>query len=217
MGFVCACPGPSALTDIPDQICGIDWKQIRKIALQRQLDDSGTRNGFTVATEDPSLIASWTPYLTALDSTKIVVTPVIGNPQFSPGEARTFGDGNEVPGGVPVVVGADGTEFTSVMYSLVQAIEYAMKQLECETLQAYFINEDGAIFGDASPQLTQSVVSPTTWHGFLIEPNTSFFGDRAIGGFEAPDSNAFNFSLSPGWSSSWYRYTPTDFNALVDL
>ena len=217
MATFCSCPPGAQVVSIENFACPIDWGQIRRIIFQRKLNDSGVRNSFVIASADPTLVASWNTFFTAADSTKMVITPTIGNPEFAPGEPRTFGDGNEVPGGVPIVVGADGTEFTSVLYSIPQYIEYQMKQLQCEDLQAYFINEAGKIFGVSTPQKTDSTTSVTGFTGFPIEVNTLFVGDRAPGGHESPDTNALNFSLAPDCSISWHDITPADFNALVDL
>ena len=216
MAVNCSCPPGAQIITIQNFDCSVDWGQMRRFVFQRKLSDSNVRNQFVVATDDPTLLASWNVFFTATDSTKMVITPTIGNPTFAPGEPRTFGDGNEVPGGVSIVVGSDGTEFTSVFYSLPQYIEYQLKQLPCESLQVYMISESGLVYGEADPQLVDSTTTVTNWRGFSIEENTMFVGDREVGGFETPDRNAMNFSLAPGWSDSWKSYNPA-FNALVDL
>ena len=101
---ICPCPAAAALPDVPNVICAETFGQIQKVAFQRLRKDDGTKNSFTTALPITAK-ASWTPKLTAEDSTKIVVSPYIQAPTNEPGAARTFGGGNETLGGVEEIIG----------------------------------------------------------------------------------------------------------------
>ena len=67
------------MPDIPAVKCAESFGQIQKVAFQRLTKDDGSKNSFT--TENAiTLLASWTPFLSAANSTKIVVSPYIQAP-----------------------------------------------------------------------------------------------------------------------------------------
>lgn len=207
---MCNCPQSTSLDNIPVEACKQDIGQIQKIVFQRLRDASGDLNEFDAATANPNVIASWSPLLTATDSTKVVVSPYIENPVTEPGAARTFGGDNTTLGGVPIVVGRESTAFTSVVMRAKQNIVKAMKKLQCEEIGVYFIDQYGRILMGTDDIDTITKYRP-------IPVNNLFVGDLGMGGLENPDMNAVNFNMFPDWSDNVVLVEPTDFNALVDL
>ena len=206
--MICKCPKGAALPDIPAVTCPESFGQIQKVAFVRLYKTDGTKNKFVTAS-DIKLKASWTPLLTAADDTKVIISPYIQAPTAEAGAARTFGGGNETLGGIEEIIGREATPFTGVIRKAPQTVIKALKDLQCESIGVYLFDENGAIgaIGDA-----------TTAGTYYPIPIRSFFvGDKTLGGFEAPDSNAIQWSFLPNWSDELKLLAPTDFNPLTDL
>ena len=206
--MICKCPRGAALPDIPAVTCPESFGQIQKVAFVRLYKTDGTKNKFVTAS-DIKLKASWTPLLTAADDTKVIISPYIQAPTAEAGKARTFGGGNETLGGVEEVIGREPTPFVGVIRKAPQTVIKALKDLQCESIGVYLFDENGAI---------GAIVDETTAGTYYPIPIRSFFvGDKTLGGFEAPDSNAIQWSFLPNWSDNLKLIAPTDFNPLTDL
>lgn len=209
--MICTCPAATALTTITAVTCPENFGQIQKVAFQR-LTASGVKNSFTT-TNDIKLLASWTTFKAAADSTKIVVSPYINAPTVEAGEARTFGGGNDTLGGVEEILGANPTAFSAVLRKMPAATIRDLKKLMCEAdagnLGVYLFDENGHIGALVDPSVA------TTF--YPIPVRSLFVGDKTLGGFEAPDTNAISWSFLPDWSDYLTKIAPTDFNPLTDL
>lgn len=209
--MICKCPAAAALPDVPAITCAESFGQIQKVAFQRLTNDNGAKNSFT-SVAAITLLASWTPKLTAADSTKIVVSPYIQAPTAEAGAARTFGGGNETLGGVEEIIGREPTPFTGVIRKAPQDVIKALKELQCESrgdnLGIFLFDENGAI-GAIEDETTAGTYYP-------IPIRSLFIGDKTLGGLEAPDSNAIQWSFLPNWSDDLAIVAP-DFNPLTDL
>lgn len=129
--MICKCPA-AALPDVPAITCLESFGQVQKVAFQRLLKDNGTKNSFT-SEKAITALASWTPLLSAADSTKVVVSPYIQAPTAEAGAARTFGGGNETLGGVEEIIGREPTPFTGVIRKAPQEVIKALKKMQCES------------------------------------------------------------------------------------
>ena len=191
--------------------CPENFGQIQKVAFVR-LQTGGTKNSFT-SSNDIKLLASWTALMASTTGTKIVVSPYIEAPTTEGGDAITAGGGNDSLGGVQYVVGRNAVTFSSVIRQAPQSIIKAMKPLMCEAevgnLGVYLFNENGQIAA------LQDETTATTY--YPIPVRSLFVGDKLLGGLEAHDSNALNWSFTPNWSDQLAIVTPTDFNPLTDL
>lgn len=209
--MICKCPLGASLPDIPAITCPETFGQIQKVAFQRLYTDTNTRNSFTVDAPITEL-ASWTTLLSADDSTKIVVSPYIQAPAAEAGAARTFGGGNDTLGGVEEIIGREPTPFTGVIRKAPQSVIKALKELQCESwadnLGVYLFDENGAIGA------LQDSETPTTYYPIHIR--SLFIGDKTLGGLEAPDSNAIQWSFLPNWSDDLAIVAP-EFNPLTEL
>jgi hypothetical protein len=184
---------------------------VQKIIFQRIFSAGTTKNIITIGTTDPAELATWTALKAASDGTKVVVTPFVSNPEFTPGDPRTFGGGNASVDGIEEILGASPTGFTSLLYDMPAYVIDALKALACEVnLGAWFINEKGRIFGDGNTAQNATTVAP-----FPIQ--SLFIGDKGPGGFEGSDTNALNFALPENWSDRLTGITPTDFDAKTQL
>ena len=209
--MICKCPLGASLATIPNVKCPESFGQIQKVAFQRLLSDAGAKNSFTT-TKSITLLASWTALMEAADSTKIVISPYIQAPTAEGGAPRTFGGGNETLGGIEEIIGREATPFTGVLRKIPQAVIKVMKQLECESyagnLGVYIFDENGAI-GAIEDAGTSGTYYP-------IPIRSLFIGDKTLGGLEAPDSNAIQWSFLPNWSDDLAIVAP-EFNPLTDL
>lgn len=213
--MICKCPAESTLPTIPAISCPESFGQIQKVAFQRLYKDDNTKNFFDSAAEpakDIKLLASWTTFLSASDSTKIVPSPYIQAPTAEAGSPRTFGGGNETLGGVEEIIGREATPFTGVIRKAPQSVIKLLKQLQCESwgdnLGVYLFDENGAI---------GAIQDETTATKYYPIPIRSFFvGDKTLGGLEAPDSNAIQWTFLPNWSDDLAIISP-EFNPLTDL
>lgn len=209
--MICTCPAATALTTITAVTCPENFGQIQKIAFQR-LVASGVKNAFTT-TNKIDVLASWTTFKSANDSTKVVISPYINAPTVEAGEARTFGGGNDTLGGIEEILGANPTSFSAVLRKMPAATIRDLKKLMCEAdagnLGVYLFDENGMIGA------IQDATTPTTY--YPIPVRSLFVGDKSLGGFEAPDTNAISWSFLPNWSDYLAKVAPTDFNPLTDL
>lgn len=209
---ICKCPAAAALPNIPNFKCAESFGQIQKVAFQRLTKATGGRNSFTTDA-GIELKASWAPLLSADDDTKVVVSPYIQAPTAEAGAARTFGGGNETLGGIEEIIGREPTPFTGVMRKLPQTIVKALKELQCESdsqnLGIYLFDENGSIGA------LRDATTETTYYPIPIR--SLFIGDKTLGGLEAPDSNAIQWSFLPNWSDDLAIVSPEGFNPLTDL
>lgn len=209
---ICKCPAAAALPNIPNFTCAESFGQIQKVAFQRLYKSTGGKNSFTTDAGIGKL-ASWSPLLAAEDDTKIVISPYIQAPTAEAGAPRTFGGGNETLGGIEEIIGREPTPFTGVIRKMPQSLIKALKELQCESdsqnLGVYLFDENGSIGALQDPTTT------TTYYPIPIR--SLFVGDKTLGGLEAPDSNAVQWSFLPNWSDDLAILTPEDFNPLTDL
>lgn len=209
---ICKCPAAVALPNIPNFTCAESFGQIQKVAFQRLHKSAGEKNSFTSGA-DIGGKPSWTALLQAGDDTKIVVSPYIQAPTAEAGAPRTFGGGNETLGGIEEIIGREPTTFTAVMRKMPQSLIKALKDLQCESdsqnLGVYLFDENGAIGALQDPTIE------TTFYPIPIR--SLFIGDKTLGGFEAPDSNAIQWTFLPNWSDDLAIIVPKNFNPLTDL
>lgn len=199
----------SELTDIPSGC--LNMGQVQKLAFRRRFSSGTTKNKFVIASANPNAAASWTTPLTASDGTKITISPTVHNPQNEAGQVVTFGSGNEVAGGVPIVMGIDPGKFTCKIYSPTPAQEEALRSYIGEDLTVTFITESGNMYMTADAN-----TSPTDALGIPVQQFMVY--DRMMGGRNAPDEITIEFYLPAGWASKLYQVIPaTGFNPLTDL
>ena len=207
MGLNCGCPVGAHLADLEIAECKESMGQLQKVAFQRIYKTAGTLN----SVDDPTKKASWSTLFSAADGTKLVVSPYIQNPATEAGAARTFGGGNQTLGGVEIIIGREPTNFTGIIYQESQKTIAQMKQYMCENVGVWLIDENGNI-----GCIVDDVDEPTAYMPIPI--GKLFIGDKSLGGFEEPDSNAIEWSFFPNWSDKFYliKRETLDFNPLTD-
>ena len=94
MGLNCGCNG--ALPTLPTVLCKAGFGQIQRIVFQRRFDDNGEVNKITP--EQMSQAATWISLSVAEDSTKIVLSPFIGNPELGRNGTRLKYDHSQAYG-----------------------------------------------------------------------------------------------------------------------
>jgi len=210
MGLNCGCPAGAHLEDLEVAECKESFGQIQKILIQRIYKSTGEKN--TLGTSSAITKASLAAMLSAADGAKLIVSPYIQNPATEPGAARTFGGGNATLGGIEIVIGREPTPFTGIIYQEQQSTIKTLKSYSCEQIGVYLIDEYGNI-GALKEGEGDSVKY------YPIPVDKFFVGDKKLGGFEEPDSNAIEWSFYPNWSDDLViiKRDSLDFNPLTDL
>ena len=213
----CNCPDSGILAEIPSSTCPFDLKQIQRLAFATQgkvIWDSATGGGTGVGVpqSDSQLdtLADWQARLTAIDDTKIIVTPLIGgDPVITAGDAITEGGGdNTTLNGVELTTGVNPSKFTATFKSLEPAQEKALKKIMCKSIEVYFFTEGGKI-------ACKKIEGGELHKGFNVQ--SYFFSDRNNEGYGTKDKFTMSFSLKAGWSEDLVLVVPNDFNPLYDL
>lgn len=208
--MICKCPAAASLPDVPAITCSESFGQVQKVAFQRLFKDDGSKNCFT-SEKAITALASWAPLLSAVDSTKVVVSPYIQAPTAEAGAARTFGGGNETLGGVEEIIGREPTPFNGVIRKAPQAVIKALKEMQCESwgdnLGIFIFDENGAI---------GAIKGNKDGTYYPIPIRSLFIGDKTLGGLEAPDSNAIQWLFLSNWSDDLAIVAPA-FNPLTEL
>lgn len=212
MALSCACPAAAALPTIPKFECSEGFGQIQKIAFQRIHVTSGTAKNSFDDRNPITDIANWATFLTANDSSKIVISPFVENPTQDGGDARTYGGGNDTLGGVTKIIGNEPTTLTVQLRDVPQSVIKELKKLMCEAqngnLGVYLFDDNGRI------EAIQDGTTATTHYPIPIR--ALFVGDKIHGGLENPDSNTMSFQFAPNYSDDLAIVTP-NFNPLTDL
>lgn len=209
MGLNCQCPPAASLAGFEIPQCLDSFGQVNKVIFQRVLDGDGDKNEITA----PTTLASWTPAFAAADGTKMVISPFVYNPTTTAGAKKTYGGGNATPGGVVDIIGAEPTTFEAELTNMPQSsVIKVLKQMMCENVGVYLINERGQIGGIK----TVTSGSPGAVKLAPIPVQSLFIGDKAFGGLDEPDKNALEWSFKPNWSDDFGTVTP-EFDALTVL
>lgn len=210
MGLNCGCPASKHLADLEIAECKESFGQIQKVIITRIFSSTGVKN--TISKEVLSKKATVVPLFAKADGSKLIISPYIQNPTTEPGEARTFGGGNQTLGGIEIVIGREPTTFTGTIYQEAQSVIKVLKQYSCEKIGVMLIDENGNIGAiDASNGKGTS---------FAPIPVDKFFvGDKNLGGYEEPDSNTISWSFYPNWSDDlvMIKSDELDYNPLTDL
>lgn len=209
MSLLCSCPAATALGDIPAVACPESFGQIQKVAFQRLKKSDGTLNTFADEAAIKAL-ASWTALLSAVDSTKVVVSPYINSPADSGGDARMSSGGNDDLGGIAEVLGGNPVQFTGSIRAVPQSVIKAMKELMCEAqagnLGVFLFDENGKI---EAIKTSDDKFAPIPVRGLFI-------GSKIHGNFDAKDSNAISWYYADNYSDDLVIIVPS-FNPLTDL
>ena len=207
MALVCSCPEAAAITTIPAVTCIESFGEVQKVIIQRTRDGS-TLNEIVIATDDPTLLATWTALKAAVDSTKVQITPYIAeltNDDADPREASSVGIG-----GIARTLGSDFTSSTGQFHDIPQNVIKTIRQYNCEVgVSVFLVNAAGQIGGIADDN-----DAATTFRGI---PVRSFFvGNKVLGGRNDVDKNRIQWKYEPDWSDEFYIVTPV-FDPLTEL
>ena len=182
------CPVPTSVASVVTTLnpCSEDVGQIQKLIFWRR--------GNSIASLATAIIqTTWTTLLAAIDDTKAIMSPFVGNVESPFSEPREFGGSNETRHGAPIRKGSASTTFKASMYQEDQDVIAALKDLACEALDVLFINESNQLIYKEGP--AGSVVQ-----GFQIAENSFYVSDKGVGGQDDADVNIITFNLKPNWS-----------------
>lgn len=191
---------PTNLPPIPNMTCGIRYGQVQKIAFTR------IGNLFSDSSNPITDLASWTAFLAAEDSTKIVVTPYVEAPTMEGGDEKTFGGGNTTLDGIIMVLGSQPIRMSFALRNYPQTIISALKILtKIKDLGVFLFNDNGGII---------CLQEGSTY--LPIPIRALFVGDLILSGRIQPDRNTMNFSFKSNYSDKLVVVKP-NFSPVNDL
>ena len=180
--------------------CGIRYGQVQKIAFTR------IGNLFSDSSNPITDLASWTAFLSAEDSTKIVVTPYVEAPTMEGGDEKTFGGGNTTLDGIIMVLGSQPIRMSFALRNYPQTIISALKILtKIKDLGVFLFNDNGGII---------CLQEGGTY--LPIPIRALFVGDLILSGRTQPDRNTMKFSFKSNYSDKLVVVKP-DFSPINDL
>ena len=179
--------------------CGIRYGQVQKVAFTRVGNLFGDANPITD-------LASWTEFLAAEDSTKIVVTPYVEAPTMEGGDEKTFGGGNATLDGIIMVLGSQPIRMSFALRNYPQTIISALKVLtKIKDLGVFLFNDNGGII---------CLQEGGTY--LPIPIRALFVGDLILSGRTQPDRNTMKFSFKSNYSDKLVVVKP-NFSPVNDL
>ena len=191
---------PTNLPPIPNMTCGIRYGQVQKIAFTR------IGNLFSNSSNPITDLASWTAFLSAEDSTKIVITPYVEAPTMEGGDEKTFGGGNTTLDGIIMVLGSQPIRMSFALRNYPQTIISALKVLtKIKDLGVFLFNDNGGII---------CLQEGGTY--LPIPIRALFVGDLILSGRTQPDRNTMKFSFKSNYSDKLVVVKP-DFSPINDL
>ena len=191
---------PTNLPPIPNMTCGIRYGQVQKIAFTR------IGNLFSDSSNPITDLASWTAFLAAEDSTKIVVTPYVEAPTMEGGDEKTFGGGNTTLDGIIMVLGSEPIRMSFALRNYPQTIISALKILtKIKDLGVFLFNDNGGII---------CLQEGDTYQPIPIR--ALFVGDLILSGRTQPDRNTMKFSFKSNYSDKLVVVKP-NFSPVNDL
>ena len=191
---------PTNLPPIPNMTCGIRYGQVQKIAFTR------VGNLFSNSSNPITDLASWTAFLSAEDSTKIVVTPYVEAPTMEGGDEKTFGGGNTTLDGIIMVLGSQPIRMSFALRNYPQTIISALKVLtKIKDLGVFLFNDNGGII---------CLQEGGTY--LPIPIRALFVGDLILSGRTQPDRNTMKFSFKSNYSDKLVVVKP-NFSPINDL
>ena len=179
--------------------CGIRYGQVQKVAF--------TRVGNLFSNANPiTNLASWTAFLAAEDSTKIVITPYVEAPTMEGGDEKTFGGGNATLDGIIMVLGSQPIRMSFALRNYPQSIISALKVLtKIKDLGVFLFNDNGGII---------CLQEGGTY--LPIPIRALFVGDLILNGRTQPDRNTMKFSFKSNYSDKLVVVKP-NFSPVNDL
>jgi hypothetical protein len=219
MSLIVNCPLPAALTPIPGVTCNFNFDQIVKSAFQRR--QPAAPGPFTTLAAIQTL-ANWTTFKAAVDSTKVVTTPIFTNTEIPPSEPLTQGgNDNTTFAGIREYNGEGSVTATAQFKGLPPAVKRAMDLLSQESLASavgvsnltwYPINWVGILF--AENPVDGAGASTTIYRGIPVYN----FRVSSPGGGQLNSKNITNVSwdLAPNWADYIAAIKPA-FDPLTEI
>ncbi len=199
-----SCSIPTSLANIGQTKKG--YKEIYRFWFQR-LRIAGVANIITVASADPTEVATWNALAALTTSGKVVAGPVLGAGFSIPSsEDATY----EQAGGIMQAVRKNPVMAEGVFNDVSQTTIKLIKALECEPA-----GTDG--LGIFAINACGNILAISTDAGLTIQPIPITYltvGSLAFGAGTDPTKNSFKMQLAGNWSDNLVEISPADFDAL---
>jgi hypothetical protein len=192
MALNCLCPLPSALPTVGNSTCAFDIDQVIRLAFQMPQDSAPFADATAIATQ-----SNWTSLLSAVDATKMLVSPFTVDVTIPASEgAFEGGDDNSTVDGLPLYKGENTVTVEGMFKSVAPSVLKQLKELSCFSLSQV-----------GSSKLTvflltgkNEVVSMDDFKGITI--NNFRIGSRGSEGYRASDMISFSFNMTGYWDDT---------------
>lgn len=173
-----------------------------------ELMSGGRKNGFD------------SNYPSYIGNPLVQISPFLQAPSQEPGEARTFGGGNDTPNGVEKFLGMGPSRFSAVMRGVPQDVIARMKELICLSkigqLGVILVNGEGHIEMLEGPDvITQpdgEYAGNSSYGAYWPIPIRGLqISDKIHGGYEEPDYNEISWDFLPNYSDRLIVITSESF------
>ena len=202
---LCNCEIPASLSAIVGNKQRIG--QITRLYFQRTRT-AGVDNKFTVATEDPTLLATWVAAAALTTSAKVIQSPILD--EFTPTGGGVIEYTGNTANGIPKPLGEEPHTWTFELLDGDQVTTAAaLKALQCEPtatdgLSLFAVNDCGNVIGKSTDDYVTFMPIP-------IEALSVLGVDKF--GRTTPGSNMIKITLKPDWADYLKIIAPADFNA----
>ena len=201
------CPKPTYLANTPNPTCPVRWDQILKLGIRR------INGRATLTTSTILLSATVTPLLTAVDDTKLLITPNIKNiviPNAEP--IKEGGNDNTTFNGMPELRGLGIVQVTGAyMDNVDDTTAVALRALASESS----LNGDSNIEMFPITRFAKGVlINPSTTIAYGIKIYNFVVSDVSSEGYNKPNRYYISWDMEGGWSAGVKMFTPTDYNLL---
>lgn len=201
--MILQCPLPTALTAIPQPTCPFKFDQIVRAAFQRR-QPVGTPPFASLVLAQT--LSEWTDYKAAVDSTKVVVSPMFAGLTIPQSEALTAGgNDNSTFNGIRDYNGEGSVTVNGQFSNLPPASKRALDKLSQESLASavgvsnltvYLFNRDRYGFMvnpvDGAGAATTNYVGIPIYNFRISSPGSE--------GLNAKNINNFSFDLPADWA-----------------
>lgn len=206
MSLLVTCPAGASIGGIIIDNCPSNVGQIQKFIFQRIYETGSTLN--SIAAADAPIEGTWTPFFTAVDGTKMQISPFISAPENELGAAITYGGGNDTVNGALMTMGYESSKFTCKLLAAHAKTAESMKALQGEVMGIYIVNEHSRIWADSDDATTPTLYYPIEITDFTVS-------DRKLGGKNEPDYYMVTFNLPPNWANKLNEIIPVSFDPLT--
>jgi hypothetical protein len=203
--LICGCVNQDVLESI--DLKSISFGQITRIGIFKTKNADGThveipRASLTDLAELELLQAS-------INQTKLVISPILHNPTPNTGSEVTYGSGNSVNGGIPILVSRQPSTLDLEILNAHPETAAAFGKVNCSGVGVVIWDRCGNAMASSATDAANARPIPL---------NYLFVSSLEFGGLESPNKNMVKLAYKElNWSENAIVIEKNDFNPVQDL